>query len=125
MMKLLSSTQLLSALVLSSALFISGNSFADDFPLHTKLQQCETAFQKMQSGNMSQADAYKAKKQHKQLVREILDSLNKRNAEVSTATGEVLSNEEILNNFKVMGRLLAMLAADHPSETDEWGYTLE
>jgi len=36
-----------------------------------------------------------------------------------------LSGVEILNNFKVMGRLLAMLAAEHPSDTDEWGYSLE
>ena len=124
-MKALSAKQLLSIVVLSGSVTLTGNSMADDFPLHSKLQQCETAFEKMQSGELSQAEAWRARKQHKQLVMEILDQLNRRNAAVDTATGEILSNEEILNNFKVMGRLLAMLAADHPSETDEWGYTLE
>ncbi len=125
MMKANIKKQLLSALVLSGAIFISGSSFAKDSTMHTKMQQCEVAFEKMQSGKMSQAEAWKARKEHKKLVREILDNLNKRNAKVSTATGEVLSGEEILNNFKVMGRLLAMLAAEHPAQTDEWGYPLE
>ena len=125
MMKTVSRTQLLSALVLSCTILISGSSFAKGFPMQEKLQQCEAAFEKMQSGKMSQADAWNARKQHKQLVREILDNLNKRNTNVSIATGEKLSDEEILNNFKVMGRLLAMLVAEHPAETDEWGYPLE
>jgi len=124
-MKAISRTQLLSALVLSGAILISGNSFAEGYPMQEKLQQCEAAFEQMHSGKMSQADAWHARKQHKKLVIEILDNLNKRNANVSIATGEVLSGEEILNNFKVMGRLLAMLAAEHPGETDEWGYPLE
>jgi len=124
-METISRIQLLSALVLTGTILISGSSFAKDFPLHEKLQQCEMAFEKMQNGKMSQADAWTARKEHKKLVREILDKLNKRNAEVSTATGEELSGEEILNNFKVMGRLLTMLAAEHPAETDEWGYELE
>jgi len=124
-MKKKSKTQLMSALVLTGTILISSSVFANDFPMHAKLQQCEMAFDKMQSGKMSQADAWKARKQHKKLVREILAQLNKRNAEVSTATGEELSGVEILNNFKVMGRLLAMLAAEHPAETDDWGYPLE
>ena len=124
-MKSILKTQLLSALVLFGSILISGSSFATDFPMHEKLQQCEAAFEKMQSGKLSQAEAWRARKEHKELVREILDNMNKRNAAVSTATGEVLSNEEILNNFKVMGRLLAMLAAEHPTDTDEWGYPLE
>ena len=121
----ISKTQLLSALVLCGSILISSSSFAGGFLMHEKLQQCEAAFEKMQSGKMTQADAWRARKEHKVLVREILNNLNKRNAEVSTATGEVLSNEEILNNFKVMGRLLAMLAAEYPTDTDEWGYSLE
>jgi len=125
MMKTISKIQLMSTLVLAGSLMISASSIAKDFPMQAKLQQCEMSFEKMQSGKMSQAEAWKARKQHKQLVREILANLNKRNAEVSTATGEELSGEEILNNFKVMGRLLAMLAAEHPADTDDWGYTLE
>lgn len=124
-MKTLSKAQLLSTLVLTGAILFSANSFAKDFPMQAKLEQCEMAFENMQSGKMSQADAWKARKQHKILVREILNNLNKRNAQVSTATGEELSGEEILNNFKVMGRLLAMLAAEHPAETDDWGETLD
>jgi len=125
MMKTISKIQLMSVLVLAGTLLISASSFAKDFPMQAKLQKCEMAFEKMQSGKMSQAEAWKARKQHKLLVREILANLNKRNAEVSTVTGEELSGVEILNNFKVMGRLLAMLAAEHPSDTDDWGYTLE
>ncbi len=124
-MKTLSPKYLLSVVILSGAVAFAGNAAAENFPLHNKLQQCEAAFEKMQSGKLSQAEAWRERKQHKKLMLEILQQLNQRNAEVNTAAGEVLSNEEILNNFKVMGRLLAMLAADHPSETDEWGYTLE
>ncbi len=124
-MKTLSPKHLLSVVILSGAVAFAGNAAAENFPLHNKLQQCEAAFEKMQSGKLSQAEAWRARKQHKKLMMEILQQLNQRNAEVNTAAGEVLSNEEILNNFKVMGRLLAMLAADHPAETDEWGYTLE
>jgi len=124
-MKTTMKNQLLSVIMLSAAVVLPGAVMADDFPLHTKLQKCEAAFEKMQSGKLSQAEAWRARKEHKKLTLEILEELNQRNAAVDTATGEVLSNQEILNNFKVMGRLLAMLAADHPSETDEWGYTLE
>ncbi len=124
-MKAMMKNQLLSAVMLSAAVMLPATAMADDFPLHTKLQQCEAAFEKMQSGKLSQAEAWRARKEHKRLTLEILKELNQRNASVDTATGEVLSNQEVLNNFKVMGRLLAMLAADHPSETDEWGYTLE
>jgi len=125
MMKKTHRTPLISALLLTGTLIITGSSFAKDFSMHEKLQQCENAYEKMKNANMSQADAWKARKQHKQLVSEILSKLNKRNADVSTATGEELSGAEILNNFKVMGRLLEMLAAEHPSDTDEWGYSLE
>ena len=44
---------------------------------------------------------------------EILENINMRNTEISTKSGEVMSNEEIVNNFKVMGRLLEMLAVIH------------
>ena len=116
---------LMSVFLLTATLIITGSSFAKDFSMHEKLQQCENAYEKIQNGKMSQADAWNARKQHKQLVSEILAKLNKRNAEVSIATGEELSGAEILTNFKVMGRLLAMLATEHPSDTDEWGYSLE
>lgn len=125
-MKTLTKTKLLSALVLSAVVFMSSPGFATGNSLmEANLQKCEAAFKKAQSGYMTQADAWRARKEHKVLVREILSNLNKRNSEVSIETGEVLSNEEVLNNFKVMGRLLEMLAADHPAETDEWGYPLE
>ena len=122
MMKTVSKTQLLSALVLSGALLISGTSFAKGFPMQEKLEQCEAAFENMQSGKMTQTDAWKAAKQHKKLALEILANLNKRNADVSSATGQALSDEEILNNFKVMGRLLAMLAANMQPAKTEWDY---
>lgn len=125
MMKAKQAKKLFSVFILSGSVLLAGNVMAGDFPLHDKLQRCEAAFEKMQSGKLSQAEAWRARKEHKKLVLEILQDLNKRNAAVDTKTGEVLSNEEILNNFKVMGRLLVMLAAEHPSETDEWGYTLE
>jgi len=118
-MKQFSSRQLLSVLVLSTAVFFTGSSFAAGFPMEKKLQQCEMAFEQAQSGKLSQAEAWKARREHKKLAQEILAGLNKRNAEITT-----ISNEEILNNLRVMGRLLEMLAADHPAMQDEWGYPL-
>ena len=111
--------QLLSVFVLSSFVFFSGSSFAAGFPMEKKLEQCEAAFEQAQSGKLSQAEAWKARREHKKLARELLDGLNQRNAKLTT-----ISNEEILNNLRVMGRLLAMLAADHPTMKDEWGYPL-
>ncbi len=118
-MKQLLSRKLLSVLVLSTAVFFTGSSFAGSFPMEKKLEQCELAFDKAQSGKLSQAEAWKARREHKKLAQEILADLNKRNAEITT-----ISNEEVLNNLRVMGRLLEMLATDHPVMQDEWGYPL-
>lgn len=123
-MKQFSSGQSLSVLVLATAVFFTGILFADDslandFSLHDKLEKCEAAFDKMQSGKLSQEEAWIARREHKKLAREILASLNKRNTEIKT-----ISNEEILNNLRVMGRLLEMISTDHPTMTDEWGYPL-
>jgi hypothetical protein len=123
-MKHFSSGQSLSVFVLATAvfftgLFFAGDSFANDFPLHDKLEKCEAAFDKMQSGKLTQEEAWIARREHKKLAREILASLNKRNASLTT-----ISNEEVLNNLKVMGRLLEMISTDHPTMTDEWGYPL-
>jgi len=123
-MKQSSSGQSLSVFVLATAVFFTGIFFADDslakdFPLHDKLEKCEAAFNKMQSGKLTQEEAWVARREHKKLAREILASLNKRNASLTTIT-----NEEMLNNLKVMGRLLEMISTDHPAMTDEWGYPL-
>ncbi len=123
-MKQFLSGQSLSVFVLTTAVFVTGlffadNSYANDFPLHEKLENCEAAFDKMQSGKLTQEEAWIARREHKKLAREILTSLNKSNAELKT-----ISNEEILNNLKVMGRLLEMISTDHPTMTDEWGYPL-
>ncbi|HEB57040.1 MAG TPA: hypothetical protein ENI98_12210 [Gammaproteobacteria bacterium] len=116
--------QLISALLLAAAIMFSGVTYAGQSgihngDLHKKLEQCEAAFNQAQSGKLSQEEAWKARREHKKLAREILAALNKRNAEIST-----ISNEEILENLRVMGRLLEMLATDHPAMTDEWGYPL-
>ncbi len=118
-MKQLSSRKLLSVFVLTAAVFFISNSFADSFPLEAKLKQCEMAFDQAQSGKLSQAEAWKARRKHKKLAQEILADLNERNAKITT-----ISNEEMLNNLRVMGRLLEMLAVDHPALQDEWGYPL-
>ena len=118
-MKVISSRQMLSVLILSTAVFFTGSSHAGNFPLEKKLEQCEMAFEQAQSGKLSQEEAWKARREHKKLAREILADLNRRNAQITT-----ISNEEILNNLRVMGRLLEMLATDHPTMTDEWGYPL-
>ncbi len=109
----------LSAIIFLTGLFFSGNSFAADSAIEKKLIKCETAFELAQSGKLSQKEAWLARREHKKLASEILADLNKRNAKLST-----ISNEEILSNLKVMGRLLEMLATDHPAVTDEWGYPL-
>ena len=115
--------RLLSVLVLSATFFISGNgSSAEIFPLEAKLKQCEIAFIKAHSGESTLADAVMARKKHMKLVMEILQELNKRNTEVGTHSGESLTQNEILNNFRVMGRLLEMLAANHQEPTTLWDF---
>ena len=113
-MKYLDKKQLLYVLILSSSMFLSGNVIAEEkFPMEDKLEQCEMAFKKAHSGNISQYAAYEARYEHRKLMLEILENINLRNAEISTKSGEVMSNVEIVNNFKVMGRLLEMLAVLH------------
>lgn len=97
--------------------------WAESYPLDSKLEQCEAEFAKAHSGNISQAEAAKARNLHLDLVEEILVELNKRNSSVSTDTGEVLSQHEILNNLRVMGHLMEMMAAEHRGATLEWSYT--
>jgi len=113
-MKMLDKKQLMSVLILSGAMVLSGNIIAGEkFPMEDKLQQCETAFKNAHNGKISQADAISARTEHRKLTLEILENLNMRNTEISTKTGEVMSNKEIVNNFRVMGRLLEMLAIWH------------
>ncbi len=121
----------LGVLLISSMLLFSGNSVAEmasaapgEAAIHAKLKKCEVAFDKAHSGKMSQEEAWIARREHKKLTMELLADLNKRNSAVSLESGEVLSNEQVLTNFKVMGRLLEMLAIDHPTQIDEWGYPL-
>lgn len=118
-MKRSPSGQLLSVFVLSAVVFFASSSIAVGFPMEKKLERCEAAFEQAQSGKLTQEEAYIARREHKKLARELLDDLNKQNAKLTT-----ISNEEILNNLKVMGRLLEMLATDHPTMQDEWGYPL-
>jgi len=119
-----STKSLFATIALATSVALSGVAYAahgglHNDQLHKKLDQCEAAFEKMQSGKLSQEEAWKARREHKKLASEILATLNKYNAEISE-----ISNEEILENLRVMGRLLEMLATDHPSMTDEWGYPL-
>lgn len=123
-MKKTSAGQLIVFFLLSTSLFLSSAAYAGqngthNGVLHKKLEQCEAAFEQARSGKLSQEEAWKARREHKKLAKEILAILNKRNADIST-----ISNEEILENLRVMGRLLEMLATDHPAMTDEWGYPL-
>ena len=116
-------TRFLTVLVIPAVIAgFSMNVYAGTASLDEKLKQCQMAFDKAHSGEMSQAEAAKARQKHMELVREILTDLNKRNAAVDTASGEVLSQQEILDNLRVMGRLLEMLAIDHQGTTPEWSY---
>lgn len=116
-------TRLLTVLIIP--IMIAGfsmNVSAKPLSLDEKLDQCQMAFDKANSGDLSQTDAAKARREHMTLVREILMDLNKRNAAVDTAGGEVLSQQEILDNLRVMGRLLEMMAINHQRTTPEWSY---
>ena len=116
-------TRLLTVLVIPAVLAgFSINTHAESSSLEDKLNQCQIAFDKAHSGDMSQTEAAKARREHMALVREILADLNKRNATVDTAGGEVLSQQEILDNLRVMGRLLEMIAIDHQGTAAEWSY---
>ncbi|HHJ35100.1 MAG TPA: hypothetical protein ENJ87_04980 [Gammaproteobacteria bacterium] len=115
--------QLLSALVLSGVIIFSGNGFAaPSFPMEAKLKQCEMAFKKAHSGKLTVAEAAKARIEHMKLVKELLENLNKRNADVDVSTGESLTQKEIVDNFRVMGRLLEMLAIEHQAPEAQWDY---
>lgn len=80
------------------------------------------AFEKAHSGEMSQAEAAKSQSEHRKLMLEILENMNKRNTEISTKTGEAMSNEEIVNNFRVIGRLLEMMAVELQPQKAPWNY---
>lgn len=121
MMKL-TRIHLFSALIILSTLFITSSSFASDYPLKEKLQQCEAAFDKMHSGELSQEQAWKLRREHKKLVKEILASLNKHNHAILKSKDHTMTSEEILDNFIVMGSLLEMLASENLRLTDEFGY---
>ena len=110
-----------SALVLCT-IFFSNYGFAADYPLKEKLQQCEVAFEKMHSGELSQDEAWKLRIEHKKLVKEILVNLNKRNHNILKSGDYTMSSEDILDNFIVMGSLLEMLSTENLRMTDEWGY---
>jgi len=115
--------QLLSVLLLSGVIVFSGTGFAvQSFPMEAKLKQCEVAFKKAHSGKLTVAEAGKARVEHMKLVKELLDNMNKRNADVDISTGESLTQKEIVDNFRVMGRLLEMLAADHEPPEAQWDY---
>lgn len=116
-------TRLLTVLVIPAVIAVfSMNVHAGPSSLEEKLNQCQMAFDKAHRGDMTQAEATKARREHVALVREILEELNKRNAAVDVASGEVLSQQEVLNNLRVMGRLLEMLVIDHQGTTAEWSY---
>lgn len=117
-------TRLLALLVIPAVLAgFSVSLHAGSLSLDEKLNKCQVAFDKAHGGNMSQAEAVMARREHMTLVREILEDLNKRNATVDTASGEELSQQEILNNLQVMGRLLEMLAIEQQRATIDWSYT--
>jgi len=124
-MSRLTKIQLYAALVSLATVFMSSTSLAADYPLQEKLQQCETAFEEMHSGDLTQEEAWQARRQHKVLVKEILGNLNKRNHSILKSTDISISPEEILSNFIVIGSLLEMLATENMRVTDEWGYRLD
>ena len=116
-------TRLLTVLIIPAVIAgFSMNVHAGPLSLQEKLNQCQTAFDKAHSGDLTQAEAATARREHVVLAREILEDLNKRNAAVETASGKVLSQQEILDNLRVMGRLLEMLVIDHQGTTPEWSY---
>lgn len=117
-------TQLYSALVLLATFPISSNSLAADYPLQEKLQQCEAAFEKMHSGDLTQEEAWKVRREHKVLVSQLLGILNQRNHDALESKDPSMSSEEILNNFIIIGSLLEMLATENLRVSDEWGYPL-
>lgn len=123
-MKTLQKTMLVYTLLMPIVVFFPTNeTLAIPTFEQVNVEECDLAFHKAQTQVLSQAAAWKARNQHKALVRNILKNLNQRNAEVSLAGGS-LSHEEVLTNLKIMGRLLDILAAEYPV-TDEWGYRLE
>jgi len=120
-----SKIQMYCAVAFFAAIMASGTSVADDYPLKMKLQQCEAAFEKMHSGSLTQEEAWKVRRQHKELVREILENLNKRNHQKFQSKDSTIPNEEVLENLMVIGSLLEMMAVENLRITDEWGYRLE
>jgi hypothetical protein len=79
----------------------------------------------MNSGELTQDEARKMRREHNMLVREILENLNKHNNSILKSSDHTMSSEKILENFIVMGTLLEMLAIKDLKMTDEWGYPLD
>lgn len=119
----ISCKKLLSVLSISGIIFISGIGFgAEIYPMEAKLKQCEIAFEEAHSGDLVVSEAIMARQQHMKLVKEILEELNRRNAEIRVNSGEVMTQKEIVSNFHVMGRLLEMLASDHQPPKTLWDF---
>ena len=115
--------KLLSVLSISGIIFISSNVLAAEiYPMEAKLKQCEIAFKEAHSGDLVLSEAVMARQKHMKLVMEILEELNRRNAEISVTKGESLTQKDIVDNFHVMGRLLEMLATDHQAPKTLWDF---
>ena len=124
-MKPLSMKQLLIALSLSGSLMITGMIHAaDTVSVKARLQQSEAALQKAARGDLSGDEVWSARKEHRALVLDVLQELNRRNIEVSSS-GRSLTDEELLHSLRAMGRLLEELAADYPVKPEPYDHLNE
>ena len=112
----------LSAVAFTAFLSLTGfSSFAAEFPMAEKLQQCEAAFKASRSKTATREEAAKAREEHIKLMVEILQNLNNLNV-AADDQGRALTPEELSNNVRVMGHLIEMLAVDHMAPKYDWSY---
>jgi hypothetical protein len=103
-------------------IFLSGVvAYADTYPLHEKLRQCEAMFNIAQSGTGTMEQADKARIEHLELMVQILDHLNRRTDAIA-GRGGTLSPKEATDHLMVMGHLLQMPATDADQTANVGGY---
>ncbi len=84
--------------------------------IEQKLEACKREFRRAHDKNLSQKEAAEANLKHLKLMKELLEELNKKNA-----NGR-MSNEDLQQNVMVMSHLLEMLVTENLARKEQSWY---
>ncbi len=105
-------TTYMTAIAFALTISFTGNvAWAGEYPMQQKLKQCEAQFKISRDKNITRNEASIARSKHLNMMVDILQHLNDQNMAKSNRN-EPLSPQVVIENFRVMGHLLQMLAKD-------------